>query len=198
MLRSLARRDILAGFWLFSLPALFAGALEVLVPLRLDDLGATGTAIGAIFLVAAACEAAISPIAGRMSDRRGRLAPIRVGLAGAVVMGVLLPLPDTILLVAAALVLTITSLGTFWAPGMALLSDASDRAGLDQALAFSISNLSWALGHVIGGGAGAALADATADAVVYGLLAAASALTLAVALTRGSSARATSQPAGRA
>jgi MFS family permease len=198
MLRSLARRDVLAGFWLFSLPALFAGALEVLVPLRLDDLGASGTAIGAIFLVAAAVEATISPIAGRLSDRRGRMAPIRVGLAGAVVMGVLLPLPGTVLLVAAALVATVTALGTFWAPGMALLSDASERAGLDQALAFSISNLAWALGHVLGGGAGGALADATTDALVYALLATACAVTLAVVLARGSSARVQSRPAGRA
>ena len=34
-----------------------------------------------IFLVAAAIEALISPMAGRLSDRRGRLAPIRAGLA---------------------------------------------------------------------------------------------------------------------
>jgi MFS family permease len=191
MLRALSRRDVLAGFWLFSLPALFAGVLEVLVPLRLDDLGASGTAIGAIFLVAAAVEATVSPIAGRLSDRRGRLAPIRVGLAGAVAMAVVLPLPGTVLLLAALLVLTVMALGTFWAPGMALLSDAAERAGLDQALAFSISNLAWALGHIVGGGAGGALADATADAVVYGLLAAACAVTLAgvMALRRGAPAR---------
>jgi hypothetical protein len=97
-----------------------------------------------------------------------------------------------VVLLAAALVATVTALGTFWAPGMALLSDAAERAGLDQALAFSISNLAWALGHILGGGAGGALADATADAVVYGLLAAACAITLAglVALTRSAPARA--------
>jgi MFS family permease len=192
MLRALSRRDVLAGFWLFTLPAVFAGVLEVLVPLRLDDLGASGAAVGAIFLIAAAVEATVSPIAGRLSDRRGRLAPIRMGLAGAVAMAILLPLPGTVVLLAAALVATVTALGTFWAPGMALLSDAAERAGLDQALAFSISNLAWALGHILGGGAGGALADATADAVVYGLLAAACAITLAglVALTRSAPARA--------
>ena len=135
--------------------------IEVLVPLRLDELGASGAAIGAVFLITAAVEAVISPIAGRLSDRHGRLAPIRVGLAGAVVMAVLLPLPDTALLLAAALVVVFAALGTFWAPAMAMLSDASERAGLDQALAFSISNLAWALGHLVGSGAGGALADAT-------------------------------------
>jgi MFS family permease len=198
MLRSLTRRDVLAGFWLFSLPAVFAGALEVLVPLRLDVLGASGTAIGAIFLIAAAFEAFISPLAGRLSDRHGRLAPIRVGLAGAVVMAVLLPLPDVVVLLAAALVAVVCALGGFWAPAMALLSDASETAGLDQALAFSIANLAWALGHVLGGGAGGALADVTSDALVYGLLGAACAVTLVGVLVMGSSAREPSRSAGTA
>jgi len=196
VLRALARRDVLAGFWLFSLPAVFAGALEVLVPLHLDDLGASGAAIGAIFLVAAAIEALISPTAGRMSDRHGRLAPIRAGLAGAAVMAVLLPLPDSVLLLAAALVVVVAALGSFWAPAMALLSDSSEKAGLDQALAFSIGNLAWSLGHVLGGGAGGALADATTDGLVYGLLGVACALTLAgvIALGRGAPARTPAAP----
>jgi len=187
VIRALARRDVLAGFWLFTLPAIFAGALEVLVPLRLDDLGASGAAVGGVFLVAAGVEALVSPVAGRVSDRRGRLVPIRTGLAGATVMAVLLPLPGTVLLAAAALVVAVAALGSFWAPGMAMLSDSSEQAGLDQALAFSIANLAWALGHVLGGGAGGALADATADALVYGLLGAACALTLAGVLTLGRS-----------
>jgi MFS family permease len=190
VLRALARRDVLAGFWLFSLPAVFAGALEVLVPLRLDTLGASGAAVGAVFLVAAAVEALVSPTAGRLSDRHGRLAPIRVGLGAAVVMAVLMPLPGTVLLLAAALVVVVAALGTFWAPAMALLSDSSEKAGLDQALAFSIANLAWALGHVLGGGAGGALADATADSLVYGLLGATCAVTLVgvMILGRGSAA----------
>ena len=185
VLRALTRRDVLAGFWLFTLPAVIAGALEVLVPLRLDDLGASGAAVGAVFLVAAGFEALVSPAAGRLSDRRGRLAPIRAGLAGATVMAALLPLPDSVVLVAAALILVVAALGTFWAPAMAMLSDSSEKAGLDQALAFSIGNLAWSLGHVMGGGAGGALADATADALVYGLLGVTCALTLAGVIALG-------------
>ncbi|MBA3262870.1 MAG: MFS transporter [Thermoleophilaceae bacterium] len=196
VLRALTRRDVLAGFWLFSLPAVFAGALEVLVPLHLDDLGASGAAVGAVFLVAAAVEALISPTAGRLSDRHGRLAPIRAGLAGAAVMAVLMPLPGTVLLLAAGLVVVVAALGTFWAPAMAMLSDSSQKAGLDQALAFSIGNLAWSLGHVLGGGAGGALADATSDALVYGLLSVACTLTLAgvIALGRGAPAGSPAAP----
>jgi MFS family permease len=179
------RPAVLAAFWLFALPALFAGAIEVLAPLRLDDLGASGLAIGAIFLVAAAVEAVLSPLSGRLSDRHGRLAPIRVGLVGAVVMAVLLPLPGTALLVGAAVLAAVAVLGTFWAPAMALLSDASEEAGLDQGLAFALANLAWAAGHVIGSGGGGALADATLDAVPYALLGLACAATLAVLVEQG-------------
>jgi MFS family permease len=179
MLRALGRPAVLLGFWLFTLPALFAGVIEVLVPLRMDELGAAGTAIGAAFLLAAAVEAVISPLAGRFSDRAGRLAPIRTGLIGAMVMAVVLPLPNTAVLVGVTVMLSFSALGTFWAPGMAMLSDAAEDAGLDQALAFAISNLAWALGHVFGAGVGGAVADATTDTVPYAALAVACGLTFA-------------------
>jgi MFS family permease len=185
LVRALGRPAVLAGFWLFTLPAIFAGAIEVLAPLRLDELGASGAGIGAIFLAAAAVEAALSPVAGRASDRQGRLVPIRAGLAGAVVMAVLLPLPGTVVLLAGAVLLAIAALGVFWAPAMAMLSDASEKVGLEQGLAFALSNLAWAIGHLIGAGGGGALAEATADAVPYALLGLACAATLAGVLALG-------------
>jgi MFS family permease len=196
LLRALRRGNVLAGFWLFTIPALFAGVLEVLVPLRLDDLGASGVAIGAVFLLTAAVEAVVSPIAGRASDRRGRLAPIRAGLAGAVVMAILLPLPDRAVLLGVTVLFAFVALGGFWAPAMAMLSDASEEAGLDLALAFSLSNLAWAMGHLLGSAAGGALADATADAVPYALLGVICAATLVgvIGLGRSVPARSTAAP----
>jgi MFS family permease len=175
---ALGQPAVATGLWLFLLPALFAGVLEVLAPLRLDELGASGVAIGGVFLVAAGAEAAISPVAGRMSDRRGRLTPIRAGLAGAITMALLLPLTGHVALQAAAVVLAIAALGTFWAPAMALLSEAVESFGLDQGLGFAITNFAWAGGHVLGGIAGASLADAFSDALPYALLAGLCALTL--------------------
>jgi MFS family permease len=176
--RALRRRSVATGFWLFLLPALFAGVLNVLVPLRLDQLGASGVAVGAAFLVAAVAEALVSPLAGRLSDRRGRLVPIRMGLAAAVVMAVVLPLPGTALVSAAALVAAVIALAMFWAPAMALISDSSERVGLAQGLAFALSNLAWGGGIVVGSSAGAALAEATADAFPYAILALLCGLTL--------------------
>ena len=179
------RGAVLAGFWLFTLPAVFAGVIEVLAPLRLDELGASGAAIGAVFLVTAGVEAALSPVAGRVSDRRGRLVPIRAGLVGAVVMAVLLPLPDTAVLVGVSVLLAIAALGVFWAPAMAMLSDAAEESGLDQGLAFALSNLAWAVGHLVGSGGGGALAEATADAVPYGVLGAVCVSTLLAVMRLG-------------
>jgi MFS family permease len=180
-LRSL---PVVAAFWLFCLPAVFAGTLEVLVPLRMDELGASGVAVGAAFLVAAGVEAMVSPLAGRYSDRRGRMAPIRAGLIGAVGCAVLLMLPDTAFLVAAMLVLVIAVLGIFWAPAMAMLSDTSEATGLDQGLAFALANLAWAGGHVIGGAGAGTLADIGSDGLVYALIGGLCAVTLAGVLGR--------------
>jgi MFS family permease len=184
MLRSLGRPAVLVGFWIFTIPALFSGVIEVLVPLHLDDLEVSGAAIGLVFLLAAAVEAGVSPIAGRVSDRAGRLTPIRAGLSGAVVMAIVLPIPRTVVLVGLCVMLTFVALASFWAPGMAMLSDAAEEAGLGQALAFAMSNLAWALGHVFGAGVGGAVADATSDTLPYAALAVLCAATLA-ALTVG-------------
>jgi MFS family permease len=178
------RGALWAAVWLVTLPALFAGAIEVLLPLRLDALGAGALAIGAIFLVGAIVEATISPIVGRLSDRRGRLTPIKLGLAAAVVVGVLLPLIGELALMVAGSLAIIAALAMFWAPAMALLSDVSEESGLDQGLAAALMNLAWAGGHVGGGALGGPLADAGGDELAYALLVAACLITLLVIAAR--------------
>ena len=86
--RALADRSFLGGLWLNTLPAWLFGVLVVLVPLRLDDGGFAPFAIGAVFLVAGLVEVVVNPLLGRFSDRRGRLLPLRVALAGSLVIAV--------------------------------------------------------------------------------------------------------------
>jgi MFS family permease len=62
-------RQVGAGMWLTLLAGLAFGVVDVLVPLRLAQLGATTLIIGGTFLAAAAIESALSPLAGRLSDR---------------------------------------------------------------------------------------------------------------------------------
>jgi MFS family permease len=149
---------VLTGAWLVALPALFAGTLNVLAPLRLDELGASGVAIGAVFLVSAAVEAACTPLFGSLSDRRGRMVPIGAGLVAGGVTAVALTLPGTVLLVAVSVLAAILSLALLWAPAMALLSDGAVARGLDLGFAAALVNLAWAGGQVIGGTGGAGIA----------------------------------------
>jgi MFS family permease len=186
--RSIVATPVLLAFWLVALPALLAGLLNVLAPLRLDELGASGLAVGAVFLVAAGIEAFASRFFGKVSDRHGRMFPIRIGLAAAAVLAILLPLPAQVLVVAAGVVAVVLALAFLWAPAMALLTDAAEATGLEQGFAIALVNLAWAGGQVLGGSSGAAIAEASSDWVPYAIVAALFALTFAavtMASTRG-------------
>lgn len=184
LVRALRHGPVLGAMWLVVLPAAIAGLLSVLGSLRLHHLGLAVGAIGATFLLAAALEALISPAVGRLSDRRGRLLPLRFAMAGLIVLLACFTLPAVGLLLAVLIVAIACNLGAFWAPAMAMLSDASEAAGLDQALAAALMNLAWAAGQIVGSAGGGALAKATGDAVPMACAAAACAVTLALARER--------------
>jgi MFS family permease len=176
---ALAHPGVARAVWFVALPALLFGVLGVLAPLRLDELGFGSLAIGAVFLSAAALEGLASPVLGRVSDRRGRMAPLRAGLLASAVVAATLPWVGVAWLLAAFVVAAGLAFGTFWAPAMALLADSAEAVGLDYAYGFALINIAWAPGALSGAAAGGAIADATADAVPYLALAAACVLTLA-------------------
>lgn len=165
--QALGRRAVQRAMWLVTLPALAFGALNVVGSLRLDTLGAGTAAVAITFLVAGGVEALVSPLVGRVSDRRGRLLPVRAGLIGSAVLLVALTLPGQAGLLAVGIVALGAALGAFWAPAMAMLADAAEHSGLDQGFAFALVNLAWAIGQVTGSASGGALAEATTDAVPF-------------------------------
>ena len=89
----------------------------------------------------------MSPLAGRFSDRRGRLAPLLAGLVGGAITFAILPWPNTALTLAIVIVVGSPVIGLLWAPAMAMLSDGADHVGLEQGLAFGLMNLTWATGQ---------------------------------------------------
>jgi predicted MFS family arabinose efflux permease len=181
VLVALRHRRVRVGAWLTALPALFFGSFTVLTSLRLDELGVSSAGVAAVFLGSAAFEATVSPIVGRVSDRRGRAWPLRVGLAGVLACCVLVPLAEvTALTLAAAALLAAALAGMMWAPAMALLSDGAEEAGVAQALAFGLVNLAWAGGQVLGSAGGSAIADATSDATTFAVLGVLTAASLAL------------------
>jgi MFS family permease len=167
-----------AGMWLTMLAGVAFGVIDVLAPLRLSRLGVTALIIGATFLASAAIEAGLSPLAGRLSDSRGELVPVRLSLAAAVVVSLLAPVLAPAPWLIALLIVGMPAFGTMFAPATALLSAGADRVGLNQGLAFGLGNLSWAAGQAASSAAGGAIAQATSDFVPYALLAAACLATL--------------------
>jgi MFS family permease len=180
---ALRARRIRIAVWFVVLPALMFGTLSTLAPLRLSHLGFGSLVIGAIWLVSAGFEATLSPALGHLSDRVGRIKPIKAGLAASTVVLLVLPWPDNRLVLAAVVVCAGLSFGAFWPPAMSLLSDSAEQRGLDYGYAFALVNLAWAPGQALGAAGSGGLAALTGDAVPYLVLAVLCAATLA-ALSR--------------
>jgi MFS family permease len=166
--------------WLTALPGVLFSTMAVLGSLRLDELGATAVAIAAVFLVAAALEAVAGPLIGRLSDRRGRLIPSILGVAGGGTAMALLPWPGSAWLLAILIVLAAPAIGILYPPAMAMLSDGAEAFGIAQGFAFALVNLAWAIGQTAGAAGSARLADLSGDRVPYLLLAGVCAVTLVV------------------
>ncbi|MEZ5076694.1 MAG: MFS transporter [Solirubrobacterales bacterium] len=161
---------VIAAFTFVAVPSLMFGAVEVLVPLRIDSLGGSHAVIAAGFIVGAALEAGLAPLAGRFSDRRGRRAPYVGGLAVCVVAMVALALAASLGMILVSLILASVGAGLCFAPAMALISDIAAKAGLHQGYAAALTNLSWATGQVVGGIGGGVAASLTAEGVPSALI----------------------------
>jgi predicted MFS family arabinose efflux permease len=168
-----ALRDphVVVGMWLIMLAGIGFGVVDVLAPLRLGRLGVSAVLIGATFLASAAIEASLSPLAGRLSDRRGVLVPVRVSLVVAVAVSLLAPVLQPAPWLIGLLIVGMPWYGTLFAPSTALLSAGAERLELNQGVAFGLSNLAWALGQAVSAAASGAIAEATSDIVPYVLLA---------------------------
>ena len=161
----MATRPIVVATAFVAVPSLMAGAIEVLVPLRIDDLGGSATVIAAAFVAGAALEAGTAPIAGRYSDRAGRRAPFvggmvicagaMLGLAAAQGLGVVI----------SGLLIMSLGAGLSFTPAIAALSEAGEAARLHEGFAAGLSNIAWAAGQVVGALFGGGLASMVGFAV---------------------------------
>lgn len=153
-------RPILVATAFVAVPSLMFGVVEVLVPLRIDDLGGGHAAIAGGFIAAAAMESVLAPLAGRYSDRVGRRVPFvsgiticalgMIGIAAAQALGPVL----------AALFLGSLGAGICFSPALTTLSETADSSHLHQGYAAGLSNMAWAAGQTIGALAGGAVSSA--------------------------------------
>lgn len=161
--RCLVDRPLVEAAIFVSSPSLMFGAIDVLLPLRVDALGGGHALIAVGFIGGAAIESVLAPLAGRMSDRIGRRAPYILGMAICTVAMVFYAFADSLATVIASLLLTSLGSGFCFAPAMTLISDAAEASGLHQGYAVAVTNIAWAAAQVLGGVAGAAVAGATGD-----------------------------------
>lgn len=160
----LLSRPLLESALFVAVPSVMFGAIEVLVPLRIDDLGGGHGLIAAGFIVGAALEAMLAPVAGRLSDRAGRRLPYVAGLAICTMAMVVLAVAAGLGLVLAGLILTSLGAGLCFAPALTLISDVAESSRLHQGFAAAVSNMAWASGQVLGGIGGGVVASFTGNA----------------------------------
>jgi MFS family permease len=157
------RRLVEAAIFVSS-PSLMFGALDVLLPLRVDSLGGGHALIAGGFIGGAAIESVLAPLAGRLSDRVGRRGPYVLGMAICAVSMVIFGLAGSLPVVIASLLICSLGSGFCFAPAMTLISDAAEASGLHQGYGVGVTNMAWAAAQVLGGVAGAAIAGVTGDA----------------------------------
>lgn len=168
---AMRERSLVVGLWLIVLPALLFGVLIVLVPLRLSQHGWGTIAIGALFLATTALEMVLNPLLGRLTDRRGRMRPVRAALLASILVSAALAWATEPGLIAPLVLASGIAYGAFYTPGLALVSHGAELAGVAQGLAFGLVNACWGIGALVGPAAGGALAGVAGDAVPYLVLA---------------------------
>jgi len=158
-------RPILIATAFVAVPSVMFGAVEVLVPLRIDELGGGHVAIAGGFIVGAALEAGLAPLAGRYSDRVGRRLPfvIGTGICACAMLGI--AVAQALGPVLGSLILGSLGAGVCFAPALTTLSETADLSGLHQGFAAGLSNMAWAAGQTAGALAGGAAASAAGYAL---------------------------------
>ena len=160
---------------------LFAGAmalgsglwalLESTLPLDMDHrLALSPSGIGLCFAASALAHTFTSPLMGRLSDRIGRVKVLRMGLVLAVLLLPLpVPLPKTWMVVLAMMGLGSTA-SFIMSPCSPAVADQVEQLGSQSfASAFSILNLAYSVGLMLGPIIGGALVEGLGLPVALGL-----------------------------
>ena len=174
---------LLTSLWFIVLSPLLFSALAVLVPLDLHRLGWGAAAVGIVFLLSAIFEAFVHPMLGRWSDRSGYRRPVFVGLIASIGILLLLTWVANPWVIGLLVVLAAGAFNATLVPGTALFSRGTEKAGMDRAVAFAMTNFAWASGYAVGAPVGGFLADLRGDALSYLVLTVICLLTI-VALRR--------------
>jgi MFS family permease len=154
------------GTWLTVLEAMAFGALYVLLPLQLAQLGASTVEIGATFLLSSVLAMLVAPRLGVICDRHGTLLPVLVALGSSAVLLVALGLPSSALVLSALAFLVMGGpLSGFIVPSVSMISDSAEALGVALAVSTMAFNVAYAIGETVGAPVAALVSHRTSDAV---------------------------------
>jgi MFS family permease len=179
--KAITNPSVLWATWYVAAPSAMFGVVEVLGPLRIDELGGSAGLVAAGFTAGAVLEATLAPVVGRLSDRVGRFRPYALGMLISAPAVALLPVGAALWGVFAVLIVISLGAGLCFAPAMAMLSDSAEATRLHQGFAAGLINAAWAAGQVVGGIGGGAAAGTAGDALPCVIAAALLVVTVAAA-----------------
>jgi predicted MFS family arabinose efflux permease len=160
-------RAVVAALVVMLLVATVSGTIETLVPLRLGVDGYSAVAITVVLtaagVVASVCNAAV----GRMFDRVGGIPIAMAGVVGMAALVATLAAAQSGLVLAVLFVAATPAITALYAVAFPLCAEGADAVGLAHANVFGLLNVAWGGGFLVGPAAGAALAEATSDAITY-------------------------------
>jgi MFS family permease len=151
VLTTLVSRPVVESAVFVAVPSVMFGAIEVLVPLRIDALGGGHGVIAGGFIAGAALESVLAPMAGRISDRVGRRLPFVAGLSICAAAMIVIAVVQSLGMMLGGLILTSLGAGLCFAPALTLIADTAEASSLHQGFAAGLSNMAWASGQVLGG-----------------------------------------------
>jgi len=155
--------------------SLLGAVLEAVLPLHLSlHLGMDAMAIGLAFTTTALASIVTSPLVGHWTDRRGPRGPLRLGM----VLAALLLATAAVLPGRAAVYVFMLAMGStcslLMSPcGPALAGHVEGKGSTDFGSVFSLLNIAFSLGLMVGPMAGSALTDLVGLKVAMAVLAAA-------------------------
>ncbi|MFN2595353.1 MAG: MFS transporter [Actinomycetota bacterium] len=154
---------------------------DTMIPLFAhDELGASRAGVGLLYAIAIAAEFLVLFPAGSFADRFGRKRVLIPGLAGLIVMIVVVPLSTSIIMLGALLVLFSFTTGFAGVPPAAVLSDVipSEHSGRAVGYFRFCGDLGFFLGPLVAGASSSAFGFKAAFAIAAALPLAALVLTL--------------------
>jgi len=157
------------------LGATLGAVVEAVLPLHLSrHLGMDAVAIGTAFTAAALASTFTSPLVGHWTDRRGPVAPLRLGMAlAAVLLAVVAFIPTRTGIYVYMLAMGATCSLLMSPTGPALAGHVERKGGTDFGSVFSLLNIAFSLGLMAGPILGSALTDLVGLRTAMGIVAAA-------------------------